>query len=114
MPTGLLASAVVLLLLSTCFLLDVNTVDAQTRQSRATRAKSARTSNQQIAQIVREFKREILNGCRRGTRSAGFNLLSRTRKAKHNDVEAMFTNDIIGSSLGGNGVHDPVTVRVFS
>jgi hypothetical protein len=26
----------------------------------------------------------------------------------------MFTNDIIGSSLGGNGVHDPATVRVFS
>jgi hypothetical protein len=30
------------------------------------------------------------------------------------DIEAMFTNDIIGSSLGGNGVHDPHTVRVFS
>ncbi len=30
------------------------------------------------------------------------------------DIEAMFTNDIIGSSLGGNGVHDPRTVRVFS
>jgi len=26
----------------------------------------------------------------------------------------MFTNDIIGSSLGGNGVHDPRSVRVFS
>jgi len=35
-------------------------------------------------------------------------------KQKHTDIEAMFTNDIIGSSLGGNGVHDPVTVRVFS
>jgi hypothetical protein len=35
-------------------------------------------------------------------------------KQKHIDVEAMFTNDIIGSSLGGNGVHDSVTVRVFS
>jgi hypothetical protein len=35
-------------------------------------------------------------------------------KQKHVDVEAMFTNDIIGSSLGGNGVHDPATVRVFS
>jgi Peptidase family M28/Fibronectin type III domain len=34
---------------------------------------------------------------------------------KHNlDIEAMFTNDIIGSSLGGNGVHDARTVRVFS
>jgi Zn-dependent M28 family amino/carboxypeptidase len=30
------------------------------------------------------------------------------------DIEAMFTNDIIGSSLGGNGTHDPSTVRVFS
>jgi Zn-dependent M28 family amino/carboxypeptidase len=35
-------------------------------------------------------------------------------KQKHLDVEAMFTNDIIGSSLGGNGVHDPASVRVFS
>ena len=26
----------------------------------------------------------------------------------------MFTNDIVGSSLGGNGVRDPHTVRVFS
>src|ERR1700730_6657286 len=30
------------------------------------------------------------------------------------DIEAMFTNDIIGSSLGGNGVRDGHTVRVFS
>src|SRR5436190_13628666 len=30
------------------------------------------------------------------------------------DIEAMFTNDIIGSSLGANGVRDPHTVRVFS
>lgn len=30
------------------------------------------------------------------------------------DVEGMFTNDIIGSSLGGNGVRDAHTVRVFS
>ncbi len=29
-------------------------------------------------------------------------------------VEGMFTNDIIGSSLGGNGVRDAHTVRVFS
>ncbi len=35
-------------------------------------------------------------------------------KQKHVDVEAMFTNDIIGSSLGGNGVRDLRTVRVFS
>lgn len=30
------------------------------------------------------------------------------------DIEAMFTNDIVGSSLGGNGTHDARTVRVFS
>jgi len=37
-------------------------------------------------------------------------------QAKKNtmDIEAMFTNDIIGSSLGANGMHDPKTVRVFS
>jgi len=35
-------------------------------------------------------------------------------KQKSMDVEAMFTNDIIGSSLGGNGVHDAHAVRVFS
>lgn len=30
------------------------------------------------------------------------------------DIDAMFTNDIVGSSLGGNGVRDARTVRVFS
>lgn len=30
------------------------------------------------------------------------------------DIEGMFTNDIVGNSLGGNGVRDPRTVRVFS
>jgi hypothetical protein len=35
-------------------------------------------------------------------------------KQKRMDVEGMFTNDIIGSSLGGTGVRDARTVRVFS
>ena len=35
-------------------------------------------------------------------------------KKNNMDIEAMFTNDIIGSSLGGNGVRDTSTVRVFS
>lgn len=35
-------------------------------------------------------------------------------KQKRMDVEAMFTNDIIGSSLADNGVRDAHTVRVFS
>jgi hypothetical protein len=36
--------------------------------------------------------------------------------AKQNsmNVEGMFTNDIVGNSLGGNGVRDTRTVRVFS
>src|SRR6266849_3001334 len=35
-------------------------------------------------------------------------------KKSNMHIEAMFTNDIIGSSLGGNGVRDQHTVRVFS
>jgi hypothetical protein len=35
-------------------------------------------------------------------------------KKNNMDIEGMFTNDIIGSSVGGNGVYDPHTVRVFS
>ena len=30
------------------------------------------------------------------------------------DIEAMFTNDIVGNTLGGNGVRDRRTVRVFA
>jgi hypothetical protein len=35
-------------------------------------------------------------------------------KQKNWNIEAMFTNDIIGNSLGGNGIRDRGTVRVFS
>src|ERR1044072_6010300 len=35
-------------------------------------------------------------------------------KQKNWNVDAMFTNDIVGNSLGGNGVRDPRHVRVFS
>jgi hypothetical protein len=35
-------------------------------------------------------------------------------KQKGANVEAMFTNDIVGNTLGGNGVRDRLTVRVFS
>lgn len=35
-------------------------------------------------------------------------------KQKNWNIEAMFTNDIIGNTLGGNGVRDRRTVRVFS
>jgi hypothetical protein len=35
-------------------------------------------------------------------------------KQKNWNVDAMFTNDIVGNTLGGNGVRDRGTVRVFS
>ncbi len=35
-------------------------------------------------------------------------------KKEKMDIEAMFTNDIVGNSLGGNGVRDRNSVRVFS
>jgi hypothetical protein len=35
-------------------------------------------------------------------------------KKSGTDIEGMFTNDIVGNSLGGNGVRDRKTVRVFS
>src|SRR2546428_14051131 len=34
-------------------------------------------------------------------------------KKNNMDIEGMFTNDIIGSSVGGNGLHDTHTVRAF-
>lgn len=35
-------------------------------------------------------------------------------KKNNMDIEGMFTNDIVGNTLGGNGVRDRRTVRVFS
>lgn len=35
-------------------------------------------------------------------------------RQKGMDIEAMFTNDIVGNSLGGNGVRDARSVRLFS
>jgi len=35
-------------------------------------------------------------------------------KQKGTNLEAMFTNDIVGNTLGGNGVRDRRTVRVFA
>lgn len=35
-------------------------------------------------------------------------------KKNNMNIEAMFTNDIVGNSLGGNGVRDRGSVRVFS
>ena len=44
----------------------------------------------------------------------GSTYFAETAKKNNLDIEAMFTNDIIGSSLGGNGVRDPHSVRVFA
>src|SRR5258707_12901792 len=44
----------------------------------------------------------------------GSTYFAETAKRNNLDIEAMFTNAIIGSSLGGNGVRDSHTVRVFS
>jgi hypothetical protein len=42
-----------------------------------------------------------------------YHFAEQARAAKAN-VEAMFTNDIVGNSLGGNGVRDRRSVRVFA
>src|SRR6266404_2716523 len=44
----------------------------------------------------------------------GSTYFAETAKKNNLDIEAMFTNDIIGSSLGGNDIRDARTVRVFS
>ena len=44
----------------------------------------------------------------------GATYFAEAAKQKNWNIEAMFTNDIVGNSLGGNGVRDPLTVRVFS
>lgn len=44
----------------------------------------------------------------------GAHYFAEQAKQKGMDIEAMFTNDIVGNSLGGNGVRDTRTVRVFS
>lgn len=44
----------------------------------------------------------------------GSNHFAETAKAAGMNIAGMHTNDIIGSSVGGNGIRDPRTVRVFS
>lgn len=43
----------------------------------------------------------------------GSNFFATTAKAANRNIAGMFTNDIIGSSLGQNGVRDRFTVRCF-
>lgn len=44
----------------------------------------------------------------------GSTYFAEAAKQKQLNIEAMFTNDIVGNTLGGNGVRDRATVRVFS
>jgi hypothetical protein len=44
----------------------------------------------------------------------GAHYFAEQAKKNNLDIEAMFTNDIVGNTLGGNGVRDRRTVRVFS
>src|SRR5688572_21039461 len=44
----------------------------------------------------------------------GATFFAEQAKKNNVDIEAMFTNDIVGNTLGGNGVRDRRTVRVFS
>ncbi len=44
----------------------------------------------------------------------GATYFSEEAKKRGTNIEAMVTNDIIGNTLGGNGVRDRKTVRVFS
>jgi hypothetical protein len=43
----------------------------------------------------------------------GSNFFATQAKAAGRNIAGMFTNDIIGSSVGQNGVHDPFTIRCF-
>ncbi len=64
----------------------------------------------------RRFRATLVFVCVAGEEQGllGSGYLAEQAKLKNWNIEAMFTNDIIGSSTGGNGVHDAKTVRVFS
>lgn len=64
----------------------------------------------------REFDATIIFMCVPGEEQGllGAAYFAEQAKQKGMNIEAMFTNDIIGNSLGGNGVRDNKTVRVFS
>jgi hypothetical protein len=44
----------------------------------------------------------------------GSDFMAKQFKAANADVQAMFTNDIIGSSTSDKGTHDPHTIRLFA
>jgi hypothetical protein len=64
----------------------------------------------------KEFDATIIFMCVPGEEQGllGAAYFAEQAKQKNINIEAMFTNDIIGNTLGGNGVRDNKTVRVFS
>lgn len=64
----------------------------------------------------KEFDATIIFMCVPGEEQGLLGAAYFAEQAKQNkmDIEAMFTNDIIGNTLGGNGVRDTKTVRVFA
>jgi hypothetical protein len=44
----------------------------------------------------------------------GSGFMAQQYKASNTDVQAMFTNDIVGSSTADDGTHDPHTIRLFA
>ena len=44
----------------------------------------------------------------------GANHYADEAKAQNQNIDGMFTNDIVGSSLGQNGLREPFTVRLFA
>lgn len=65
---------------------------------------------------TRQFDATIIFMCVPGEEQGLLGAAYFAEQAKQNkmDIEAMFTNDIIGNTLGGNGVRDTKTVRVFA
>jgi hypothetical protein len=68
------------------------------------------------AMAAHTFRATIVFICVAGEEQGlyGSTHFAETAKAANMPIEAMLDNDIIGSSLGGNGVHDDGSVRVFS
>jgi hypothetical protein len=64
----------------------------------------------------KEFDATIIFMCVPGEEQGllGAAYFAEQAEQKNINIEAMFTNDIIGNTLGGNGVRDNKTVRVFS
>ena len=63
-----------------------------------------------------QFRATIVFMCVAGEEQGllGSTYFAEQAKLQNMPIEAMLTNDIIGSSLGANGVHDPHSVRLFS